>query len=460
MPQNAIISADGGGDVDYIDWTAWDIGEQSADYGAVTVGIHRGAISQAARTVWNGTWVNGAEIKSSGTGFLGAAGATDSMTVPSECIRANTSGKNLTIRGIEMYGDSSGVANCRSPNSGVLFLIDCYIESSGLSCLVIQESSSIIDMQNCVTSCTGSLANTTIGTIKSLDCSHFSEPSTSEFLSYGDFTNSVGVSNGVAGVFGGTSTQINCASNDATATAFPNIVISDEFTNSDPVTSGDYTIKAGGTLSANSIGAFIQVAGGVSITATLGTIEYSSNNTVVNLSGVIDVNTTLGAINYTSNDSVVSLSGDVGITATLGAISYSSNDTSIQISGETILTATLGAIEYSSNNTVVNLIGNVDLIATLGAINYSSNDAVVSLSGGIAVNTTLGTIDYTSNDATITLQGQVSIAATLGAITYGSNNALVNVGTGQFIGTVTAGFADDIYVAGFKQSEITVNFKS
>lgn len=203
-----------------------------------------------------------------------------------------------------------------------------------------------------------------------------------------------------------------------------------------------------------------QETGGVSITATLGTIEYSSNDTAVNLSGVIDVNTTLGAINYTSNDSVVSLSGDVGITATLGAISYSSNDTSIQISGETILTATLGAIEYSSNNTVVNLIGNVDLIATLGAINYSSNDAVVSLSGGIAVNTTLGTIDYTSNDATITLQGQVSIAATLGAITYGSNNALVNVGTGQFIGTVTAGFADDIYVAGFKQSEITVNFKS
>ena len=84
----------------------------------------------------------------------------------------------------------------------------------------------------------------------------------------------------------------------------------------------------------------------------------------------------------------------------------------------------------------------------------------IGLTGGVNVNATLGTIDYTSNDTVITLQGQVSVIATLGTISYDSNNVTIQVGTGQFIGTVTAGFADDLYSAGFKPSEITVSFKS
>ena len=182
---------------------------------------------------------------------------------------------------------------------------------------------------------------------------------------------------------------------------------------------------------------YILVGGsGTSITATLGTIEYNSNDTVIGLAGNID------------------------ITATLGSINYSSNDTSIQVSGDVSVIATLGTISYASNDAAISLFGNIDVTATLGTIDYNSNDANISLLGGINVNATLGAIDYTSNNTAITLQGQTALTTTLGAISYDSNSVIVQVGTGQVIGNVTAGFADKLYSAGFKPSEITVNFKT
>jgi hypothetical protein len=152
--------------------------------------------------------------------------------------------------------------------------------------------------------------------------------------------------------------------------------------------------------------------------------------------------------------------GGISIAATLGAIEYNSNDTTIGLAGTVDVTATLGAINYASNDAVISLFGNVDVTATLGTIDYNSNDASVSLLGGINVNATLGAIDYVSSDTTITLQGQVTLITTLGTISYDSNNVIVQIGTGQIIGNVTAGFADNLYSAGFKPSEITVNFKT
>jgi hypothetical protein len=174
----------------------------------------------------------------------------------------------------------------------------------------------------------------------------------------------------------------------------------------------------------------------------------------------ISIAATLGAIEYNSNDTVIGLTGNVDIAATLGAINYSSNDTSIQVSGDVNVIATLGTISYASNDTAISLFGNIDVTATLGTIDYNSNDANISLLGGINVNATLGAIDYTSNNTAITLQGQTALTTTLGAISYDSNSVIVQVGTGQVIGNVTAGFADNLYSAGFKPSEITVNFKT
>jgi hypothetical protein len=193
------------------------------------------------------------------------------------------------------------------------------------------------------------------------------------------------------------------------------------------------TAGAGGTF----MGAAVASGGsGVTLTSTLGTIEYNSNDVVISLTGSIDV------------------------AATLGTISYSSNDTSVSLFGVVDVNATLGTINYESNDTLITVFGDVGVIATLGTINYNSNDVSISLSSTIEIDSTLGTIDYSSNDAVITLQGQVSVITTLGTISYDTYNVNVQVGTGQIIGTVTAGFANDIYSSSFKPSAITVNFKS
>lgn len=127
-------------------------------------------------------------------------------------------------------------------------------------------------------------------------------------------------------------------------------------------------------------------------------------------------------------------------------------------SGITV-TATLGTIDYTSQNTNVALTGSIDLTTTLGTINYSSNNTTVSLDGGTIVNATLGTIDYTSQNATVLLSGLVEVTATLGAIVYNSYPVIIQVGEGQVIGNITAGFADDLYAASFKPDTITVSFK-
>ena len=102
----------------------------------------------------------------------------------------------------------------------------------------------------------------------------------------------------------------------------------------------------------------------------------------------------------------------------------------------------------------------ISLTATLGTIEYSSNDTVISLTGSVDVVATLGTISYESNDVVVLLQGLTQVVATLGTISYDSYNVNVQVGAGQIIGTVIAGFANDIYSSSFKPSAITVNFKS
>lgn len=133
-------------------------------------------------------------------------------------------------------------------------------------------------------------------------------------------------------------------------------------------------------------------------------------------------------------------------------VSYGAANISLSVVGGTVITVSLGTIDYSSNNTTVDLAGSVDLIATLGEINYTSNNALIQVSGETSINAKLGLIDYTSNDPVITLQGQASVFATLGSISYDSNNVRIQIGTGQLIGTVAAGFADDLYLSSFKSN--------
>jgi hypothetical protein len=201
-------------------------------------------------------------------------------------------------------------------------------------------------------------------------------------------------------------------------------------------------------------------AGGtVAVTSTLGTITYTSQAAAVDLTGAVDVVTTLGTITYTSQSAVVDLTGSIDVVATLGGISYSSQNTVVDLTGSVDVSATLGAINYTSQNTVVSVGGEYVVQATLGAISYSSQSTTVQVSGVVDVAATLGAITYSGQGAVVSLAGLIDVAATLGTISYNSQNAVVALGAGQDFGTVTAGFADDLYSSTFKPDSITVTFK-
>ena len=215
-----------------------------------------------------------------------------------------------------------------------------------------------------------------------------------------------------------------------------------------------------GLISYTSNNTVVQISGAIDVPTTLGLITYTSNNASVNLSGDIVVNTTLGLINYSSNDAVVQVSGVVDVNTTLGLINYSSNSVVVNVSGDILVNATLGLINYASSNVNVGLTGEVIVNTTLGLIDYSSNNASVNLTSGVLVNSTLGLINYSSNNAEVTLQGSIDVIATLGLISYNSKPVIVRVGGGQILGTITTGYKDNIYSAGFKSSAITANYKT
>tara|TARA_R110001632_G_scaffold83990_1_gene185532 strand:+ start:609 stop:1913 length:1305 start_codon:yes stop_codon:yes gene_type:complete len=434
MPQNSIIRADGTGD--YTSPIAWEAAEQNSDYGSITLGRLDGFFDNGTSILdINGSWPNGARLEpfDSGEAFDGTERQLCGITTASTSRTIRNRSLSFEMEGLEIYNTSTG--SCYW-STGLFSGVNCLMKASnGIS--FRPGDSSGVGAVGCV------IVTSTNGAVwavptKISQSSVIANNTSSMGVSSGTqlFTDTVIVNYLAGACFRGNITQSNNASTDSTADTLDNIVVADNFISSDPILDGDYRIKAASPLDTNGIGAFIQGASGISIAVTLGTIEYSSNDTTVGLTGTVDVTATLGEINYSSSDAVIQVSGDVNVIATLGAINYASNDA------------------------VISLFGNVDVTATLGTIDYNSNDTSISLLGGINVNATLGAIDYTSSDTAITLQGQIAIITTLGTISYDSNNVIVQIGTGQIIGNVTAGFADNLYSAGFKPSEITVNFKT
>ena len=418
MPQNAIIRANGTGD--YTSIIAWEAAEQGSDYGSVTIGRVDGFFDQGASAlIISGTWINGAKLEP-----FDSADAFDGT----ERLLCGLASQNTT-RGIDFVTSTDveidGLEIIYTVGSGT----DRAIEDSGAgtytlsNCLVDAENSRLyigsFDFTDTVLVAQAASSGVSNGSVCNFTgCNVFGQ--NTEFLVRASTSiNTVCVNTGAGDCFS-LGTQSNCASSDTTADTLTNIVYADSFVSATPIASKDYRIKSGSDLDTNGIGAFIQSGGGVTVTPTLGAIDYTSQNTTVSLTGSIDITTTLGTISYSSQDATISLTGDIDVTATLGSINY------------------------SSQNTTVSVTGDVDIIATLGAI------------------------DYTSQDATVVLSGLIDVTTTLGAIVYNSYPVTVQIGEGQIIGNVTAGFADsiytagfagDIYTAGFKPDTITVSFK-
>jgi len=261
MPQNAIIRANGTGD--YTTIIAWEAGEQNANYGSITIGRVDGFFDMGTNLLqYQGTWTHGSRLEPfdsadgfDGTerqlcGLIGNAGTRGILFQTNTPIEWDslevfrTSGSNATT--IQDVGSGTRViANCLFDNS----LGAIINNAKGLDNCVLVGNSFTSDCE---------IDNSTI--ISSLG----SDIGNSQLTA----SNSVSVNIGAGGDWAAAVIQSNNASTDATADFLDNIVIADNFENSDPHTSKDYRIKAGSDLDTNGIGAFIQSASGITVTGT------------------------------------------------------------------------------------------------------------------------------------------------------------------------------------------------
>ena len=264
MPQNAHIVASGG---DYTSIIAWEAAEQSSDYGAVTVGRVDGFFNQGSSSlIISGTWTNGARLEpfDLADGFDGTQRKLCGLesTNNTRAIDFVTS-TNIEIDGLEIiYSGGSGTDRCLEDSSTGTYTIS--------NALIVTETNARVALGNftindsvVVSEAVSQLPFTAAITFNR---STMFGQNSSDLVSSGSSTDTVSDNTGAGLCFRVAVTQSNCASTDASATAFPNIVMADNFVSATPIASKDYRIKAGSLLDINGIGAFVQVTvGGIMV---------------------------------------------------------------------------------------------------------------------------------------------------------------------------------------------------
>jgi hypothetical protein len=297
MPQNAIIRADGTGD--YTSIIAWEAAEQSSDYGAPTVGRVDGFFDQGSTSlILNGTWPQGGRLEpfDSTDAFDGTerqlCGLTTSNGTRAIDFVLST---NFEIDGLEIYytGGSGTDRTLENSGTGTFTILNALIKTEGNKRTWLGNFT-FNDSVIATTATTNAISNGASSTFNR--CNFFSaSSSTMGAINSSQSFDTVSVALNTSSFNGGSNT--NCASEDGTATAFPNIVVADNFVDPDPLGSGDYRIQSGSVLDTNGIGAFVQSTTGISVTVqslsqsqTIDNVTLTQNN-IMALNGLSQIQT-------------------------------------------------------------------------------------------------------------------------------------------------------------------------
>jgi len=221
----------------------------------------------------------------------------------------------------------------------------------------------------------------------------------------------------------------------------------------------DYRSALGGALETSGlggtfIGGALEVSSGISIVVDSG--SYSQVGTPTTINAQLNITTTTGSylltgsdVNLTSAKKLITETGSYNLTGTDVTLIYTpggGGETLIVDSGvyslagdEVLLRADLSIIANSDNYSVA---------GTATPIKY--NASIIADSGSYSL---VGTdLNLFANYGMIAVSNSYSLIGTSVTLKYSGD-------TNQVIGTVTAGFAPDLYSAGYKPNTITVTFK-
>lgn len=374
MPQNAIIRADGTGD--YTTIIAWEAGEQASNYGSPAVGRVDGFFDQGAvALIITGGFANGARLEAfdSSIAFDGTKRQLCGLTATqaNRSIRCRQS-ISIEFEGLEIYSTgtaSAGVIQC--DNFGPVTATNCLVNASNNKI-----ASNLITAGSVLVS--ENLSNTAdpFTNTNTLNTSSVFANSTDDIGQSATITASdtVSVNTGTGSDFDASDTLSNTASTDGTADTLTNIVIADNFVNSDPLGSGDYRIKSGSDLDTNGIGAFIQSSGGqidAAVTEVLNSFEDTVTASIsINVSS--NVTESLNTFEDSSSANVTpGINVDIDVTETLSTFNDLSQVT-ITEAGQVsaTITETLNTFE---DNSIANISANIGAIVTESLNSFSDS---------------------------------------------------------------------------------------
>lgn len=357
MPQNAIIRADGTGD--YTTLAAWEAGEQNSDYGSITVGRVDGFFDQGGNQfIIGGAWTNGARLEAfdSTIAFNGVERQLCGMTGSNTFATLRTTIAVWELDGLEVYNTSTGGSHRQTTITATNVVVNDVLSKTVNGASSLDVPANVSTVTNTVLVGNQGFNNAINGTNVTLFANTASSVGGSGASS---LTNSVIANASTGACYRSSVTQSNNAATDTTADAFDNIIVADNFVNPDPVTGGDYRIESGSLLANNNIGAFIEIAGGITITPQTAFINAVTLNPTITLSAPIELTESTVIATVSSNSPSITLTPSISITESTSTIPSISNNPTVS------LTPSLAVIESQSNILTQSLNPTIETTGTL-----------------------------------------------------------------------------------------------
>ena len=228
-----------------------------------------------------------------------------------------------------------------------------------------------------------------------------------------------------------------------------------------PETSSGITVT-GATVNYN----YAEITATIDLTGSVDVVGQTPNYPYASISGLIDLTGAINVTGQTANYPYNAISGLIDLTAELSVTGQTPNYTYAALGGQVEFTGAISVIgatasyNYQSINGLVDLTGEISVLGQTSNYSYASINGSVELGAFITVIGNTPNYNYQNITGVVDLAGEILVNGETVGYSYSAISGFVVVGGGQAIGTVTAGFADDLYSADYKPSEITVTFKT
>ena len=260
-----------------------------------------------------------------------------------------------------------------------------------------------------------------------------------------------------------TSSDYNAGDSTDTPTAgnsFNNRTTSDlvDYASNDFRTALSSPLSTGGSV--DFIGYALESASGITVTGATVNYPYSSISGSIDLTGSIDVTGQTPNAIYATTPGAIDLTGEISVIGSTASYLYAAENGDIDLTGAINVVGQAASYNYQQVSGAIDLTGEVTVVGATPSYSYSSVNGVIELGALISVIGQTPNYNYAGVSGEVVLAGEISVSGQTPNYSYSTISGFITIGEGQTIGNVTAGFADDVFSAGFKPSVITVNFKT